>query len=306
MRRVLFVFFEKLYFRPNKLLYLVALPLLPISLLYALALSAMRRFVKARSFALPIISIGNITLGGSGKTPFTMLLAKRYAAGVVVILRGYGRQSRGLFVVSSRGEIGCSVECAGDEAMMMARELKDATVIVCEDRLEAIRFAIAKLKPKVILLDDAFSHPEIEKFDIVLLPKSIPNRFSFPYGPMRGSYRQLKYADMVLKEGRDFNRVVKIDEHKFDRLLLLSAISNPNRLEPYLPKEVVGRYLLEDHSFFDETKIQARMEQVQAQALLVTEKDAVKLEKFKFDIVKMRLQLAVDEHLLKKIDRGVF
>ena len=82
-----------------------------------------------KSYAVPIVSIGNLIVGGSGKTPFVITLAKQYS-NATIISRGYGRQSKGLVEVSKRGKILSNVFNSGDEAMLMATSLPNASVIV--------------------------------------------------------------------------------------------------------------------------------------------------------------------------------
>jgi tetraacyldisaccharide 4'-kinase len=127
-------FFENLYYRPRWYHWIVALALLPFSLLYAFIMMIRRRIAKRRDLGIPIVSVGNLLVGGSGKTPMTIALAGRFDRPAVV-LRGYGRKSEGLVVVSEWGDIRTEVETAGDEAMLLARALPHATVIVCEVRV---------------------------------------------------------------------------------------------------------------------------------------------------------------------------
>ena len=122
-------FVEKMMFDPKWYHYLIIIVLAPLSLLYGVIMYFRRLFSVRRSFGLPIVSIGNLVVGGSGKTPFVIALASRYTE-VTVISRGYGRKSKGLIEVSHRGEILCTVEESGDEAMLMALSLPSASVIV--------------------------------------------------------------------------------------------------------------------------------------------------------------------------------
>jgi len=113
-----------------------------------------RAMAKQIEFGIPIISVGNIIVGGSGKTPVTINLASKYED-VCIILRGYGRASKGLQVVSLRGKILVDVKTSGDEAMLLANSLPKATVIVSENRVTAILKA-KELACKIIFLDDGF------------------------------------------------------------------------------------------------------------------------------------------------------
>jgi len=164
-------FFEKMMFDPRWYHYGIILLLAPFSLLYGLVMFLRRITSRKKTFEVPIISVGNLIVGGSGKTPFVIALASRYEK-VAVVSRGYGRESRGLIEVSRAGEILVSVKESGDEAMLMAKALPQASVIVSEDREKAI--LLAKMQgAELIILDDGFNRVEIEKFEILLEPKKI-------------------------------------------------------------------------------------------------------------------------------------
>jgi tetraacyldisaccharide 4'-kinase len=255
-----------------------------------------RRYIAhPKDFGVPIISIGNLLVGGSGKTPMTITLAKQVEK-TAIILRGYGRKSRGLVVVSLWGEILTDVEQSGDEAMLLARALPHATVIVSEDRIEAIQKAKA-IGAQAIFLDDGFSKVGIKKFEILLYPQQIPNPLPLPSGPFREFPWMKRYADLILKEGEDFKRVVTC-EGCDEPLLLVTAIANPERLDPYLPKGLVkARYILPDHAWFDQKEIEEAMQKAGVQKILTTEKDGVKLEKFGLKIAYLKLKLNVQKEI---------
>ncbi len=292
-------FFERLYYHPKGLDYLLIALMAPFSLLYGGYMLIRRLAAGRRDFGLPIVSVGNLVVGGSGKTPFVIALASRYE-NVAVISRGYGRQSRGLVEVSRSGEVLVDVKKSGDEPMLMAQSLPNASVIVAEKREEAIALAKAN-GAEVIILDDGFNRVDIEKYDILLKPSSIPNTLPFPAGPLREFAFSERFAHSVLQEERDFKRVVQFDPFE-GKLLLATAIANPSRLEPYLPKNIVGRLYLEDHAYFDERQLEEKMRETGADALLVTQKDAVKMDKFKLSIVQMRLKLEIEDAVLQSID----
>ncbi len=292
-------FFEKIYFRPRGVDYLWIALFFPLSVVYGSYMFVRRLIARKKHFSVPIVSVGNLIVGGSGKTPFVIALASRYE-NVAVISRGYGRQSSGMVEVSREGKILTDATQSGDEPMLMAKSLPNASVIVSEDRESAIALA-GEHGVEIILLDDGFNRVNIEKYDILLKPVFVPNPLPFPAGPLREFAFSERFADMVLREGIDFKRVVEVDG-KGMRLLLATAIANPSRLEPYLPENVVGRFYLEDHAYFDEDRLTQKMEEVGAEALLVTEKDAVKMERFKLPIVQMRLKLEISEEKLQKID----
>ncbi|WP_201352987.1 tetraacyldisaccharide 4'-kinase [Hydrogenimonas urashimensis] len=296
-------FFENLYYRPKWYHWAAAFLLLPFSILYASIMWIRRRIVRRRRFKLPIIGVGNLLVGGSGKTPMTITLAKRYEKAAVV-LRGYGRKSRGLVVVSRWGRIESDVETSGDEAMLLARSLPDATIIVAEDRIEAIEKAHA-MGATIVFLDDAFSKVGIEKFEILLYPAKTPNILPLPSGPFREFPSEKKFADLVLVEGRDFERIVTC-EGCDEPMLLVTAIANPQRLEPFLPKgRIKGRLIRPDHAWFDTNEIERAMQIAGVKKILTTQKDAVKLETSGFDMALLTLRLRIEPTVFDAIERYV-
>src|SRR5580698_8881757 len=125
-----------------------------------------RGWLSARRLQGPVVSVGNLSAGGSGKTPFVILLGELLKARGIrfnVLSRGYGRKSTGVLLVDPAG----LAQEFGDEPLLIARKLQ-VPVIVGEDRYRAGRFAEAKLGPQLHLLDDGFQHRALARdFDIV-------------------------------------------------------------------------------------------------------------------------------------------
>ena len=173
--------------------------LAPLSLLYTLIVCLKRLFAKPQKFKIPIISVGNLTLGGSGKTPLVRALFKEFSEEfkTCIILRGYGRKSRGLLEVALDGRILCDVGQSGDEAMEYALFLRGANVIVSEDRAAGILRA-QTLGFELVILDDGFSKFNISKFDILLRPQSAPKLpFCLPLAAYRYPPFFYKFADFI-------------------------------------------------------------------------------------------------------------
>jgi len=275
---------------------------LPISWTYGVSMWLRRKFAKAVRYKTPIISVGNLIVGGSGKTPFVVSLASRYTD-VVIISRGYGRQSEGLVEVSRKGKILVDVKQSGDEPMLMAMSLPEASVIVSEDRAQAIDF-VEKRGVSIIILDDGFNQVKIDKYDILLEPDKILNNYAFPSGPFREFFSTRKEADLILKEGKEFTRKVTIEDVT-DRMVLVTAISNPKRLDKYLPQNVVQKMYYEDHAYFDEEVLQKLLEKNQASSILCTPKDSVKMVGFKLAISEMKLELAIKNEIFTHIDEYI-
>lgn len=283
MKQKLILWLENYLFFPNSFQKLLSYLLLPLSFIYLLVI-LFKRFTSSKiDFNIPIISVGNLTIGGSGKTPITIELAQNFND-ICVILRGYGRESKGLFVVSLKGEIKVDVKTSGDEAMLLASTLKNATIIVSEDRVEAIKKA-KELGCKIVFLDDGFSKYSIKKFDILLKPKDEPtNSFLIPSGAYREPKSFYKKANLVLKEEIDFKRVVTIKKENKEvelpkKTILLTAISKPNRLLEFLPKNIETIFF-EDHHNFTKDEIDNILNNYRDFAIVTTQKDFVKLEKF--------------------------
>ncbi len=226
-------------------------------------------------------------VGGSGKTPVTLELAKRYKS-VAIILRGYKRASKGLVVVSKNGEIKSDIKSSGDEAMLYATTLKNSTVIVSEDRIKAIKKA-KELGSKIIFLDDGFSKFSIKKFDILLKPNQKLLPFCLPSGAYRFPPFFYRYADLILEEEKDFIREVVI-ENPTKNMIFLTAISKPKRLDKYLPKDIV-KITLPDHSDFSKEFIEEILKKYNPTSILTTTKDEVKLKKYNLTLSILRLKI---------------
>lgn len=151
--------------------------LLPLSLLYGWAMEVRNRLfdwgiLQAQKFSFPVIAIGNLTAGGSGKTPFTILMAellRRHFPCLAIVSRGYRRQSKGLQVVSNGQTIRLTVQEAGDEPYLMARRLPGVWILVAEKRAEALRYLQNETEVEAVLLDDAFQHRGVRRDIDVLL-----------------------------------------------------------------------------------------------------------------------------------------
>ncbi len=171
----------------------------------ALLLDQKRSSAASKSLPVPVISVGNLVVGGTGKTPMTLWLAKyleNMGLRVVILSRGYkGKSSEPTRVegVGSRHE-GASIH--GDEPVLMAE--KGYKVQVGRNRWEAARQAIEESPVDVFLLDDGFQHRKLERnLDIVLLNADSPwgNGLLLPFGPMREPMEHLQRADALVLTG---------------------------------------------------------------------------------------------------------
>ena len=292
-------FFEKEWYNPSFLHWSMAFLFLPFSLLYCAVASLKKIACKPKSFGIPLVSVGNLIVGGSGKTPIVIELAKRYE-NAAVVLRGYKRTSKGTIVVSTRGKISCNVEESGDEAMLLAKSLPFATIIVSENRDKGIQKA-KELGCKVVFLDDAF-HKCYEKFDI-LIDIEGKNRLCLPSGPYRLPRFFLLQADIVIKENQDFTRRVTIT-NPTEKMVLVTAIANPDRLKRFIPKNIPTYYFCDHHSFTKE-ELEEIVQKEHPTSLLVTRKDVVKLQKFHYNYSILELKIDIDEKVIDRVDRYI-
>jgi len=291
---------EYLFYPKTFLQFFLSFSLLPFAFVYCFIVISKRIFSQPKEFEVPIISIGNLTIGGSGKTPLTIELAKEHK-NCAIILRGYGRQSRGMVVVSHNQKILCDVSISGDEAMLYAQSLLDATVIVSEDRIKAIKQA-ELLNCKIIFLDDGFSKSYIKKFDILIKPKNEP---TLPFCLPSGAYREPKYlyktADLLVSEDEDFNRVVNVI-NPTKKMILITGISKPKRLDKYLPKGIIKKIYFEDHHAYKKKELEELISKYKSTSILTTQKDAVKIEDFGLKLSILELNLEVKPHIKNQIN----
>ena len=276
-KRKIYAFAQEYFYSPNLRQKCLAIGLLPLSWIYCAGVILKSKFSKALDFDIPIISIGNLTLGGSGKTPLGIAILNEFEGGCVV-LRGYGRASKGLVKVAISGEILTDVKTSGDEAMEYAKSVKNANVIVSENRDIAINEA-KKMGAKYVLLDDGFGKFHIKKFNVLIRPSAKPYfDFVLPSGAYRYPSKFYAKADYVVKEGEDFTRESEII-NQTPKMVLVTAIANPQRLEPYFSL-CVGREIYPDHYAFSRDELAKNLAHYSATSLLVTRKDAVKMEEF--------------------------
>lgn len=274
---------------------LLSVFLLPLTLLYCLVIWVKKRSKTRYIPPLPVISIGNLTVGGSGKTPVTIELARRHPKSAVV-LRGYGRDSKGLLVIRDWEGIREDVLRSGDEAMVYAEALAGSLVIVAEDRIAGIEKA-HEMGALCVFLDDGHSKYPIQKLDILIRPFPEPkNRFCLPSGAYRERYSNYAEADYILEEKSGLTRKTRL-ENPTGAMVLVTAIAKPGRLDPFLP-EVKGKVYFEDHHAFTKEELETALAQFGADAILCTAKDAVKIRRFGLPLCLLALEVELEKGLL--------
>lgn len=160
--------------------------------------------LKSRRLPCPVIAIGNLTLGGTGKTPAVELAVRTLReAGIepAIVSRGYGRASSGVQVVSDRQGLRLDPRSSGDEPFLLAQRFPGVPVVVGENRFEAGRLCLERFRVQALVLDDAFQHRTLEKdLEVVLLNGRAPwgNGRLFPLGALREPLGALRRAHLVV------------------------------------------------------------------------------------------------------------
>lgn len=177
--------------------------LLPLTAIYALVMMVRNKLydwgvLRSQTFEREVICVGNITVGGTGKTPFIehllRMLAERKPA---VVSRGYGRKTRGLVVAS---ETSTAAEI-GDEPSQIKKKFARVPVVVAEDRNAAIRWVLGNTDSEVVLMDDGFQHRSTRASKYILIAdyaRPMWSDWTFPAGNMREPWSGRHRADMIV------------------------------------------------------------------------------------------------------------
>lgn len=250
------------------------------------------RVFQVKELARPVVSIGNISVGGSGKTPFVIALGQLLAGhGIAfdVLSRGYGRTSTEIAAVDANG----SPAQFGDEPLLIARKLQ-APVIVGADRYQAGLLAEQKFSTKLHLLDDGFQHRRLHRdFDIVLLPAEDQEGSLLPTGRLREPLTALERADTVVltdsprrqpqaKSIWHARRVIELPAAA-GKAISFSGIARPRQFIEGLKSsklEIVGTLTFRDHHRYDQRDIDRLLDlkkQAHADSFITTEKDLINL-----------------------------
>lgn len=275
----------------------------PLSPIYGLAVAARNKLydrgvLPARGVRGPVVSVGNLSLGGSGKTPFVILLGELLKVRGVqfdVLSRGYGRHTRGVFEVDPGG---ASAQF-GDEPLLIARRL-EVPVVLGEDRYEAGQFAEQKFGPQLHLLDDGFQHRALARdFDVVLVTADDARDSLLPAGRLREPLTSLKRADAVVLtagaapenfplHGKLVWRARRgiLPRNIPSRPVAFCGIARPQNFILQLRKagvEPVAEAVYRDHHAYVENDIRdllALKANSEADGFVTTEKDAINLGGF--------------------------
>ena len=265
----------------------------------------------------PVISVGNITVGGTGKTPCTAFIAnflKAEGLTVAILSRGYKRQSKGLIEVSNGAEILCDAAQAGDEPYLLAQLCSGVRVVVNANRYEAGKWLESQTKIDVFILDDGYQHLKLHRdLNLLLLDGNDPvgNGQLLPGGILREPSSEIRRADvMIATRAQQANREALRElhataplffaQHKITGFTLLNAapplqsfqqapvaafsgIAQPERFFSDLQHQqlqLVHKQSFPDHHRYSVAELAAFLQQARAQraaAVLTTEKDAANL-----------------------------
>lgn len=273
----------------------------PLGLPYLAAVTARnalydRGVLKQQRLRRPVISIGNISAGGSGKTPFTILLGsllKQRGLSVDVLSRGYRRKTTGTQVVDHNG----TAADYGDEPLLIAKSLR-APVIVSARRFDGGTLAEQRFRSDYHLLDDGFQHRQLARdFDIVMLNLGDLEDSMLPLGRLREPVSSLARADVLVvpadQERTPFEKLGKplwfvsrrlvLPKEMPQRPLALAGIAKPERFFSDLRSagvQLAATYAVRDHHHYSEAdanRIRAAAEKAGADGVVTTQKDLMNL-----------------------------
>jgi tetraacyldisaccharide 4'-kinase len=309
----------------------------PLAAVFGAAVRARNEFYDRGTFQTlklqgPVISIGNISTGGAGKTPFLLLLGellKQRSILFDVLSRGYGRSTQGVALVDPGG----TAYQFGDEPLLIARKL-GVPVIVGEDRHAAGLLAEQNFGPQLHLLDDGFQHRRLARdFDIVMLTPTDMRDSLLPGGRLREPLSSLARADAVVLSGNLPDESVpnfvkrrwRVQRSVFapqikDLCIAFCGIARPDPFFAQLQQaglNIVTAQRFRDHHAYDDRDIYKLLhlrDKYRASAFVTTEKDAINLGERLHDlgtvhIVALRVELdnassAIDELLSQLHERG--
>jgi tetraacyldisaccharide 4'-kinase len=261
-----------------------------------------RGMLSSRRLEQPVVSVGNLSVGGSGKTPFVIVLGellKTCGIRFDVLSRGYGRKTRGVLVVDPDG----NAANFGDEPLLIARRL-GVPVVVGKSRYAAGRVAERRFQPQLHILDDGFQHRSlIRDFDIVLMTERDFDDRMLPSGRLREPLSSLARADaVVLPAGlavdhpalrrKPIWRVKRglVLPHLPPAPVVFCGIARP---EPFFAQVRAGgitpaaEIIFRDHHAYDRSDVErllAMRVKLSAGGFLTTEKDAVNLGSLQADL----------------------
>lgn len=322
---------EELWYRPT--LSIVTILLMPLAVIFYL-LIRIRLFlyqikvIESVQFSVPVIVVGNITIGGTGKTPFVIWLAhllKKQGFKPGIVSRGVGSKykiKQPQFV-----DIQSRPEEVGDESILIRRST-DCPVVICVDRVAAVHLLLTNSNCNIVITDDGLQHYRLGRsLEIAMVDETrqFGNGKLLPAGPLREPRSRLKKVDFLIKQGSQESFVsnrsdmyltgthlvslgtqkkVPVSDFKDQMIHAVAAIGNPHRFFLFLKNS--GMKLIthpfQDHYLFTQKDFFFNDEY----PIIMTEKDAVKCRSFATDRmwylpVEARVNAELEQKLLNKI-----
>jgi tetraacyldisaccharide 4'-kinase len=254
---------------------------------------------KSTSFDIPIISVGNLAVGGSGKTPMVEYLIRELKSEykIATLSRGYGRKTKGFLWV----EPNLSANLTGDEPLQIKTKFKDISVAVCEDRVAGVQRILAE-KPEIdlILLDDAFQHRAIKPSTQLLLStyaRPFYTDYLMPSGRLRERRSGALRTDAIIftKCPTDYekrgwrDKPIFYSKIVYEKLPIsgpiygFSALANNSVFEQHLAEnyDLKGFTGFADHHLFTQSDVDMLLKNAEGASLVCTEKDWVKTKDLK-------------------------
>ena len=287
-----------------------------------------KNIIKPKKVNAFVISIGNLTTGGVGKTPVVSEIAKYFISKdekVAIISRGYGGKlsNKNINIISDGEKIYYNANLSGDEPYWLAQNTKGAIVITCKNRYKAAEYAIKKFGVTKIILDDGFQHRKLHRdLDIVLMDSKMGfgNEKLLPAGPLREGTEAFSRINklIIVSKDIDHSRAEKLSKIMGKKLKVqtevcytepdtvyniktgehldvgaeitaLCAIGQPEQFFNFLKDyKIKAEIVFDDHHIYKE-------EEIPQGIIITTEKDAVKMLDFnRTDIYALKLKTAVD------------
>lgn len=292
-----------------------------------------KNIIKPKKVDAYVISVGNITTGGVGKTPVVSEIAKHFielGEKVAIVSRGYGGKlsNKNINLISDGENIFYNARLAGDEPFWLAQNTKGAIVVTSKNRYAAAKYAIEKFGVTKIILDDGFQHRKLHRdLDIVLMDseKGFGNEKLLPAGPLREGQEAFNRVDklVIVSKNTDHTRAQKLAKimgkklkiqtsvcktepdiiyniksgellSKGTEIIAFCAIGQPQQFYQFLNNYKIKQTVdFDDHHIYKE-------EEIPDGIVVTTEKDAVKIKDFsRSDIYALKLKTVLDDKLFE-------
>ena len=288
----------------DKAMGLMAILLYPITLVIILLIYLRKKFTKSKKFQIPIICVGNIYIGGTGKTPTSIHLANellRLKKNPLILRKYYSNHS--------------------DEYNLIKNNFKN--LAICKDRFKFLN-EINKSSFDTVILDDGFQDVRIKKdMNIICFNQNqlIGNGLTLPSGPLREKLSSLKNADVIIINGKKDKKFeekllkinekleifyscykpINLDQFRNAKLMALAGIGNPENFFRLLEEnnlEIGKKIALPDHYKFSKVEIEKLIDEAESKnyKIIMTEKDFYKINHFNFkDINYLKVLLEIDK-----------